>query len=165
MAFALTSEESAPFAFDEVIIMTQQDDTMAELLEPGHADQASMTELVAGILGDAQTLIKQQFAMLRAEVTQEANRAAQAGRYLGLGALLIVVGSVFVSVGLVYLLSWLAPDMPIWACWFLVGGLLAGIGVVVFLAGRNRFSALTPRPEKSLNALQENLSWIANRQS
>jgi len=43
-----------------------------------------------------------------------------------------------------------------------VGAVMAASGALIFIAGKNRLSKVTPRPEKSLNALQENLSWIAN---
>jgi len=134
----------------------------AEILETSQTDHASVKGLVSGIIEDAQTLIKQQFAMLRAEIVQEASQAAEAGKLLGMGAAFLMIGLSIVSIGFVYLLSWLLPDWPLWACWFAVGAVMAASGALIFIAGKNRLSKVTPRPEKSLNALQENLSWIAN---
>ena len=52
---------------------------------------------VAGIVDDAQTLIKQQFAMLRAEVKEDINKATQAGKLLGIGIACATIGTLFGS--------------------------------------------------------------------
>jgi len=124
-----------------------------------------MTELVAGILSDAQTLIKQQFAMLRAEIKEEVRQTTAAGKCFSIGVALGAVGVLFLAIAAVYLLSRLAPDLALWACWAIVGGVILACGIAAFVVGLQRLKAVTPVPEKSLNALQENLSWIANRQS
>jgi len=129
------------------------------------AGQTTMTELVAGIVNDAQTLIKQQFAMLKAEIKDDIQQTAEASRFLGFGASLLGVGAIFLMVAVVYLLNWLVPDLPLWACWAIVGGITAVAGAALFFTGRQKLSTVSPVPEKSINALQENLSWIANRQS
>jgi len=129
------------------------------------AGQTTMTELVSGIVSDAQTLIKQQFAMLRAEIKDDINRTAEASKFIGIGASLLGVGAFFLMVAVVYLLNWLVPDLPVWACWAIVGGITAVAGAVIFFTGRQKLSTVSAVPEKSINALQENLSWIANRQS
>jgi len=59
------------------------------------AGQTTMTELVAGIVNDAQTLIKQQFAMLKAEIKDDIQQTAEASRFLGFGASLLGVGAIF----------------------------------------------------------------------
>jgi len=62
-------------------------------------------------------------------------------------------------------LNWLAPSLPLWGCWAIVGGVIVACGIAAFVTGLQLLKKVTPVPEKSLNALQENLSWIANRQS
>jgi uncharacterized membrane protein YgdD (TMEM256/DUF423 family) len=120
---------------------------------------------VAGIVNDAQTLIKQQFAMLRAEVKQDVSRATQASKFLGIGAALASIGTIFLAIGVVYLLNWLVPDLALWACWAIVGGVLLIAGIAAFFIGRNYLKSVTPLPDQTINAFQENLSWIANHPS
>jgi len=131
----------------------------------GRTESNSIAELVAGIINDAQTLIKQQFAMLRAEVKQDVNRATQASKFLGLGAACTALGGVFLAVGVVFLLNWLVPELALWACWMIVGGTILVIGVIAFFVGRTYLKTVTPLPDQTINAFQENLSWIANHQS
>jgi len=134
--------------------------------QDGRSDQSTITELVAGILNDAQSLIKQQFAMLRAEVKQDVSRATQASKFLGIGAALAGIGALFLAIGVVYLLQWaFAPELALWACWAIVGGVLMVAGVAAFFIGRNYLKSVTPLPDRTINAFQENLSWIANHPS
>jgi len=123
----------------------------------GHV--APVAELLGGIVGDVQTLIKQQAAMLRAEIREDFNRGKTATLYIGTGLGLAAVGTLFLVIGLVYLLNYLAPALPLFACWFLVGGLLVGGGLIAAYAGKKLFEKYNPLPDKTLHALTENLTW------
>ena len=127
--------------------------------------QPSMTELVSGIVSDAQTLIRQQVSMLRTEIKEDMRRTKEAAKYMGFGAGLAALGGLFLVISLVYLLNWLAPALPEWACWAIVGGVLFVGGAGAMYAGKRIFDSFNPLPDKSAQALEENLTWIANRQS
>lgn len=129
------------------------------------AQQPSMTELVSGIVSDAQTLIRQQVAMLRTEIKEDMRRTKDAAKYMGLGAALAALGGLFLVISLVYLIQWLAPTLPLWACWAIVGGVLVVGGLIAAYAGKRIFDSFNPLPDKTAEALEENLTWIANRQS
>jgi hypothetical protein len=129
-------------------------------------DQPSLTELVSGIVTDAQTLLRQQVVMLRSEFREDMRRTKEAAKYMGIGATVATVGTLFLLVALVYLLQWLtAPHLPEWACWAIVGGVLAVGGLIAMYAGKRIFDSFNPLPDKTANALQENVSWITSRQS
>lgn len=127
--------------------------------------EPSVTNLVSGILSDAQTLIRQQADMLRAEVRQDVRRTAKVAMYMGVGVGLGAIGALFLLVGLVHLVGWVAPELPDWASWAIVGGVLAVVGAAAVFAGKRLFDTFNPLPDKTFNALQENLSWITKRQS
>jgi hypothetical protein len=124
-----------------------------------------MTELVSGIVSDAQTLLRQQVVMLRSEMKEDMRRTKEAAKYMGLGATLAALGALFLLIGSVYLLNWLAPDLPLWGCWAIVGGVLLVAGLVAIYAGKRVFDSFNPLPDKTAHALQENLTWMTNRQS
>ena len=129
-------------------------------------DQPSLTDLVSGIVSDAQTLLRQQVVMLRSEFKEDMRRTKEAAKYVGIGAGVAAVGGLFLVVSLVYLLHWLAaPHLPEWACWGIVGGVLAVGGLIAMYVGKRIFESFNPLPDKTVNALQENVSWITNRQS
>ncbi len=133
-----------------------------ELLPSATPTAATMTELVAGIVGDTQTLIQQQLAMLHAEVKAEASRASEAAKVIVIGGAVSGIGLLLVTIGAIYLLNWLQPNLPLWACWLIVGVPVMTFGAVTWSVGWRRLQAMTPIPEKSLKSLQENMSWIAN---
>ena len=126
---------------------------------------SSLTELVSGIVSDAQTLIRQQVTMLRAEVKEDVRRTKDAAIYMGIGAGVAALGSLFLVIGVVYLLNYLAPTLPLFACWMIVGGVIVLGGGIAFVVGKRLFNSFNPLPDKTINALQENLSWITNRRN
>jgi Putative Actinobacterial Holin-X, holin superfamily III len=130
---------------------------------PTDAPQPTMSELVAGILTDAQTLVRQQAVMLRAELKEDIRRTSSAAQYMGVGAATAGLGGLFLAVALVHLLAWLVPSLPYWAAWAITGGLLVAGGLVAIYLGKAAFQRFNPLPDKTLNALQENVSWITTK--
>jgi hypothetical protein len=128
--------------------------------------QQSMTELVSGIVSDAQRLFRQQLDMVKAEVKEDVRKTKQTALVFAAGGALIALGLILLSVALVYgLHAAAAPNLPLWACWAIVGGVIVALGGVALLVGNRILASYNPLPDKSLHALQENVSWIANRQS
>lgn len=119
--------------------------------EPG------LGELVSGIVQDAQDLIGQQLALFKQEMRQDLKRAREGTILLGIGAGALLVGSILLSLMLVHLLQWLAPTWPSWICYGIIGGLLAGVGALLALQGRDKLGKIVP--EQSAKALEENLEW------
>jgi hypothetical protein len=132
---------------------------------PDAAQRPSATELVAGIVADAQTLIRQQVIMLRAELHEDLRRTKEAAKYMGLGVALAAIGGLFLLVGVVNLLNWLAPSLPLWACWAIVGGVLLAGGLIAVYAGKRIFDSFHPLSDKTAHALEENISWLTNRRN
>jgi hypothetical protein len=126
----------------------------AESAEP------SVTELVAGIVNDAQTLIKQQFTLLAAEVRNEVRQAKQAAISISIGAGLAALGGVFLLLMVVSILNEFV-GLPRWASYGIVGSVLAAIGAGLLLYGRRKVAEvhLAPPPQTA-EALKENVQWL-----
>ena len=56
------------------------------------------------------------------------------------------------------------PGGSLAGCWAAVGGAAVALGAIAFVVGGRILGTYNPLPDKSLNALQENVSWIANPQ-
>ena len=141
--------------------------TPAHPTTPPAADgptQPTLTTLVSGILDDAQRLFKQQFDMVKAEVRDDLRKARQMVVFLGVGAALSALGGVLLIVALVHTVQYLT-GWHLAGCWGLVGGLCVLAGGVALAVGARLLSKNNPLPDKSFNALQENVSWIANPQT
>jgi len=125
---------------------------------PPAAPSGNVTGLVSGILDDAQKLVRQQIDMLKSEVREDFKRSKRAAEYGGLGIVLLTVGFLGLVAALAYFLHE-QYQFSMWASWgitglifLLVGGALAATSYVLL----ERFN---PLPDKTFNALQENLSW------
>lgn len=122
-------------------------------------DVQSMSRLLSGIVNDAQVLFKQQIALFRAEIREDFRKTRRASFIMGAGLGVALLGVLLLSFMLVYLLNWLAPDLAMWACYAIVGGVLLAGGAGLFYAGLSEFNSFNPLPDQSLNALEENLRW------
>jgi hypothetical protein len=125
---------------------------------PPAATGPTVTELVTGILNDAQRLLHQQVDMLKSEFHEDLRRTKQAAMFGGLGIVGLTVGALGIVFFLVYLLNEKA-GFALWASFGIIGGIFLAVGVVLTLTARHLFESFNPLPDKTFTALQENLSW------
>jgi hypothetical protein len=123
------------------------------------ANAQSMSSLVGGIVNDAQDLIKQQMALLKHDIRADIRQAKEGLTSLAIGGAVTGLGIVHLSLMLVYLLNWLAPSLPLWACFGSIGGIVTVAGAALAYAGVQRLSAMNPLPEQSVEAFKENVQW------
>jgi hypothetical protein len=122
----------------------------------------SVTSLVTGIIGDAQELFKQQFELFKHEVRDDFRKTKEGGLTLAGAGGLGLVGAILLVQMLVYLTQWLVPELALWACFGIWGALMFGMGVVLFFIGKTTLDTIDPVPEKSAQALKENVQWLTN---
>ena len=127
-----------------------------------HNEQsASVTTLVSGIAHDAQELMKQQFELLKAEVRDDFRKVRDASEMLGAGAGLALMGGILLTLMLVYLLEFLfLPHLPLWACFGIVALVFIVGGACLYLVGKRSLDKVNPLPDKTAEALKENVQWI-----
>src|SRR5690242_12014777 len=104
-------------------------------------ENASLTELVQGIVDDAEKLIGQHFDLLRHELRQEVERAESLAVSVGAGAGLLALGGVFAAHTAAHLLH-RAGRLPLWASYGVVGGLLGASGLGLLANARRQGAAL-----------------------
>jgi hypothetical protein len=132
------------------------DDVGPPSAEPGTA------ALIAGIVADAQELLKQQVTLFKAEVRRDAATAKSAALFLALGAGVSFLGVVLLGLTVIYLLKEWFPNWPLWVCCGVVGVLLAGSGAALVWRTQKWFNAIHVLPEQSVEALKENVEWKTN---
>jgi len=115
--------------------------------------------LVTGILDDIKALMRQEVQLLRDEVKLEVSKAGRAASGFGIGAALTAVGALFLLLMLVHgLHEWTV--LPLWACYGLIGGLLAGIGVALIVRAWSLAGSVRAAPRRTIYAMKENVQWI-----
>lgn len=121
------------------------------------------SELVTGILHDVQDLIKQQTALLQAEIREDYRKTKEAAVSLVCGVAIATLGSVLLALMMVHLIAWAAPTWPLWVCYAIVGGTITGLGGTLYYVGHERFKTFNPLPDKTVEVMKENVQWIVNR--
>jgi uncharacterized membrane protein YqjE len=119
----------------------------------------SFSSLVQGIVQDFQNLIRQQLHLFKVEMENDLKRTRNASLPLAAGGIVLFVGTLVLAIGLGELLHWAAPDLPRWAAYVIVGGVITVLGGALAYLGYQKFQMFNPLPDQSLDALKENLQW------
>lgn len=124
----------------------------------------SLGSLVRGILTDVRQLLREEVALARVELREQAGRAKAAAASLGAAAAALAIGGIFllvaVAVAIADLMNW-----PVWTGFLIVALLLSVGGFVMFSSGRRRLRTVHAVPEETVSTLKENSEWIAKRLS
>jgi uncharacterized membrane protein YqjE len=123
----------------------------------------SLSGLVSGILHDAQELIHQEIALARVEIGGELRKTKAAALSMVAGLAVLAVGSLFLLLAIVFLISWATSDnVPLWGSFLIVGGILAAAGAALVFMGRARAEQINLVPRQTYDTLRENLQWMKN---
>jgi hypothetical protein len=124
----------------------------------------SIGGLLRGILNDVRTLIREEVALARLEISEQAGRARGAAISFAIAGVALVFGVTFMLVALATaiadLLNW-----PVWAGFLVVALALSLIGFVTLASGRKRLQTVHAIPQETVTTLKENSEWIAKRLS
>ena len=124
----------------------------------------SIGGLLRGILTDVKMLIREEIALARVELREQAGRARAAAISFGMAAAALVFGGTFLLIvmatAIADLLNW-----PVWAGFLVVALLLGLAGVVMLASGRKQLQQVHAVPPETMSTLKENSEWIAKRLS
>jgi drug/metabolite transporter (DMT)-like permease len=133
-------------------------------MEPALTPDTSIGSLLKGILTDLQTLMREEIALARVELTEQATRARTAAVSFGIAAAGLAFGGVFlliaIALGISDVFNW-----PSWAGFLIVAVVLTLVGFIAYAIARRRLSAVHMVPAETVTTLKENSAWIAKRLS
>jgi uncharacterized membrane protein YqjE len=118
----------------------------------------SASELVAGILNDAQKLAQQQFNLFKVELKEDLARTKQAVEFGGIGLVLLTVGGLSLVASLVILLHE-QLQISLGSSSLIIGGAAFLGGLASAWYARQLMHSFSPLPDKTIHALEENLTW------
>ena len=126
--------------------------------------QESTGSLIRGILNDVRTLIREEIALARVEMREQAGRARSAALSFGIAAAALAFGAIFlliaVALGIANLLGW-----PAWTGFLIMALVLCIGGYFTLSSGRKQLASVHAMPEETVTTLKENSEWIAKRLS
>lgn len=129
--------------------------------EPSIEDR-SLGDIVSKISGDLSRLMRQELQLAKVETTQEAKKAGLAAGMFGGAALAGWMTALFVSMTVMWAL---AHVMDLALAALIVTAIWAAIGAVLFMNGRNKMAQVNPKPEQTIETLQEDKQWLKAQRS
>jgi len=138
--------------------MTTTEPQAVATVSPPAPTNGNLTGLVSGIVDDAQKLMRQQVEMLKAEVKEDFRRSKRAAEFGAIGIVMLTVGFLGLVTALAYFLHEYY-QFSLWASWSITGGIFLLIGGALAATSYILLERFNPLPDKTFNALQENLSW------
>jgi uncharacterized membrane protein YqjE len=134
----------------------------ANAVGPRDVEGRSVGDLLGEVSGDLTKLLRQEVALAKVELKEEATKAGKAGGLLAGAVACGYLVLVFLALALVFALD---NVMDIgWAA-LLTAVLLGIIAAVLFVIGRNRLKQVNPTPEQTIETLKEDVQWAKNRSS
>lgn len=119
----------------------------------------SIAELVGGLIGDAQTLVRKEVELARQELAIEANKAKQGAVTMSAGLGAAVIGGILLGHSLALLLQDLV-GLALWVSYLIVGAVLAIVGGLLFRRGSGRLSDVDPVPRETVDSVRKDVEWI-----
>jgi Flp pilus assembly protein TadB len=124
--------------------------------------EKSLAELVSDMTTDVSTLLRKEVELAKVELREEAQQYAKAGAKVGAaGGIGFYAGfALVITLGLVldaFLWSWLA--------FLIVTAALGAAAYVLFQDGQKKLKAIDPKPEATIQTLQEDARWLSERRS
>lgn len=133
-------------------------------------DTRSIPELLKSLRDESSTLVRQELALAKAEMSEKAARAGKNLASIGIGAGVALVGALALISAVAYALAAilnLALDLSwpnaLWISWGILGVTTAIIGIVMLNRGLSDLKRQSPVPEKTVESLKEDKQWLASK--
>ena len=131
-----------------------------DVLEPRPKTERSITTLLSDLASETILLIRQELALLKAELHEKFSRVGQGATALGAGALIAYSGWLVLLAAAVL---GLATVVPAWLAALIVALVALAIGGALVFIGKSRFDADSLMPQRSLRSLREDEQWLRER--
>ena len=131
-----------------------------EVIEPRPKTERSITTLLSDLASETILLIRQELALLKAELHEKFSRVGQGATALGAGALIAYSGWLVLLAAAVL---GLATVMPAWLAALIVALVALAIGGALVFIGKNRLDADSLMPQRTLRSLREDEQWLRER--
>jgi hypothetical protein len=106
--------------------------------------------------------VRHELVLATDEIREDLRKTKTAMLSLGIGMGVAALSGLLLILMLPHVLNALA-GLPLWACYGIVGGLLAISGGVLLLIGTNIIARIDGVPPHTVETLKENVQWITER--
>jgi uncharacterized membrane protein YqjE len=125
--------------------------------EGGPGTDQSVAELLRELSQETSTLVRQEVALAKAELTE---KAKQTGKGAGLLVGASVTGLALLGAFTAFLIAVIALALPVWLAALVVTAFYAVVTAVLVLLGRSALRKATPaKPEQTIDTVKEDVRW------
>lgn len=140
--------------------VTHRNSTSTRAPDTPDTDERSLSELFTELSYDTGRLLRKEVELARAEFSEKASRAMGSIVTMVIGGLLAYAGLIAVVIAAAIALGNL---MPYWLSSLAVGIAVIIIGGIFLLIGRSSLKNIEPKPEKTIETLQEDAEWAKEK--
>lgn len=123
---------------------------------------ASPGQLASEVAKDLSTLVRQEIALAKAELQREAKTAGTAAGAFGGAGFAGYFVLLFASLAAMWGLDALMPLG--WAA-LIVAVVWGVVAAVLAVVGRKKLKAFSPKPERTIETVKEDVQWVKTRNS
>lgn len=122
--------------------------------EPMSGTAPNASSLLGGIVSDVHDLLDQQLSLVRHELRKELRMTCRASWLVSAGVGAVSLSIVVLVFGVVHLLSWFFPALPLWGSFALVGIALAAVAAAMIYRGIQVFNSVQKELDETVQALK-----------
>jgi hypothetical protein len=130
--------------------------------EPRVRSGRPVAALLSDLAGETSTLVRQEIALFKAELSEKLTR-------MGVGAAALAAGGVIAFSGWLALVAaailGLSHVLAPWLSALIIGILVIGLAAGLVLFGKSRLNADALVPRRTVNSLREDRAWIRDQVS
>lgn len=134
----------------------QSDRDVSRNTTPG-ADR-SLGDLFSELSRETSTLVRQEVALAKTELTAKATQVGKDVGFLAAGGAVAYAGLLAIIAGIIILIGDLIDNM--WLSALIVGLIIAGIGYYLVQKGLSDLKNANLAPEQTIESLKENKEWV-----
>lgn len=124
-------------------------------------DNRSLGTLISELAQDTATLVQQEVALAKAEMSEKASQIGRGISTLAIGGVVLLAGLLALIDFAIYgLAELLPPDLSPWLGALIVGVILSIIGYVMLESGRKAIKSTTLTPERTTTSLQRDKDMV-----
>jgi len=120
-------------------------------------DGRSLGDLFGDLARDMGTLVSQEIALARTELTEKASRVGKDLGVLAVGGLVAYAGLLAIIAAVILLIAtW---GVPLWVSALIVGAIVAGIGALLVQRALAALKQQDLTPRQTIDSIKEDTQW------
>jgi hypothetical protein len=131
--------------------------------------EQSLAGLIRELRDETTTLLRQEVALAKTELSEKASMVGRNSVYLATGGLVAYAGLIFILLSVMRLMQsgfvrgGLSEELASWLAPAIVGLVIAGVGYALIQKAKSTLTRQNLAPEKTIQSLKEDKQWTQEK--